>query len=144
MQVLGPVFWHDLVRISRRQKLTSWRVAYALLLLAAFLLLYVEKLPNADLFAGGRVPGKAMQEFAGAFFAAFVAVQFAAVILFTPALAANAVAEERDRNTFMFLFTTALTNREIIAGKLLTRLLQIGLLVLTGLPVPGTGAAGSS
>jgi ABC-type transport system involved in multi-copper enzyme maturation permease subunit len=105
-------------------------------LLAAILLLYVEKLPSADLFSGGVIHRREqMAEFANAFFAAFVGVQFAAVILFTPALAANAVAEERSKNTLMFLFTTHLSNREIVAGKLLTRLLQVGLLVLTGLPV---------
>jgi ABC-type transport system involved in multi-copper enzyme maturation permease subunit len=136
MSFLGPVFWHDLVRIARRQRVTLFRVVYAALLLAALLLLYVEKLPSAELFGGGIIHRREqLAEFANAFFAAFVAVQFAAVILFTPALAANALAEERSKNTLMFLFTTHLTNHEIVAGKLLTRLLQVGLLVLTGLPI---------
>jgi ABC-type transport system involved in multi-copper enzyme maturation permease subunit len=136
MSILGPVFWHDLVRIARRQRVTLWRVAYGGLLLAAILLLYIEELPQAGLFTGGFVKQREqMSSFANAFFAAFVAVQFAAVILFTPALAANAITEERSKNTLIFLFTTDLTNREIVAGKLLTRLVQIGMLVLTGLPV---------
>lgn len=136
MSIFGPVFWHDLVRVARRQRVTTWRIAYAGLLLVAVLILYVDQLPTVDLFHGGSVQNhEQMAGFANAFFAAFIAVQFAAVILFTPALAANAIAEERSRNTLMFLFTTHLSNREIIAGKLLTRLMQIGLLVLTGLPV---------
>lgn len=136
MTVFGPVFWHDLVRLARRQRVTTWRIVYASLLLIAILVLYVEQLPTVDLLAGGTVANhEQMAGFANAFFAAFVAVQFAAVILFTPALAANAIAEERSRNTLMFLFTTHLSNREIIAGKLFTRLMQIGFLVLTGLPV---------
>src|SRR5439155_2467559 len=44
---------------------------------------------------------------------------------------------ERSQNTLVFLLTTHLTNREIVLGKLVTRLLQVGLLVLTGLPVLG-------
>ena len=136
MTVLGPVFWYDLVRIARRQRVTLWRVVYAGLLLAAILLLYVEELPQANLFGGGVIKQREqMSSFANAFFATFVAVQFAAVIFFTPALAANAITEERTKNTLLFLFTTHLTNREIVAGKLLTRLVQVGMLVLTGLPV---------
>ena len=86
MTVLGPVFWYDLVRIARRQRVTLWRVVYATLLLAAIMLLYVEELPQADLFSGGVIKQREqMANFANAFFAAFVAVQFAAVIFFTPA-----------------------------------------------------------
>src|SRR5204863_9399534 len=102
------------------------------------LLLYVEMLPRAGLFSGSVINEREkMASFANAIFAAFVVVQFTAVILITPALAANAVAEERSNNTLMFLFTTHLTNREIVAGKLFTRLGQVGMLVLTGLPILG-------
>lgn len=135
MHFLGPVFWHDLVGIARRQRVTLARVAYGLTLLAALLVLYTEKLPRADLFSGGRVRAEDLASFGEAFFAAFLVVQFTAVILITPALAANALGDERSSNRLLFLLTTNLTNREIFAGKLLTRLLQVGFLVLTGLPV---------
>lgn len=135
MQFLGPVFWHDLVSIARRQRVTLTRVAYGLALLAALLLLYTEKLPRVDILSGGRVRAEDLAAFGEAFFAAFLVVQFAAVILITPALAANALAEERTSNRLLFLLTTNLTNREIVAGKLFTRLLQVACLVLTGLPV---------
>jgi ABC-type transport system involved in multi-copper enzyme maturation permease subunit len=135
MRILGPVFWYDLVRVARRQRLALWRAAYGLALLAALFLLYVDSLPHAWL--GGRVKPDDAAAFAGRFFAVFAALQFAAVILITPALTANALAEERGHNTLVFLLTTHLTNREIVLGKLFTRLLQVGLLVLTGLPVLG-------
>src|SRR5947209_10204371 len=135
MRLLGPVFRYDLVRVARRQPLALWRAAYGLGLLLALFVLYVTALPDAWL--GGTVTDKDAAGFATRFFGVFTAVQFAAVILITPALAANAVAEERANNTLPFLLTTHLTNREILLGKLTTRLLQVGLLVLTGLPVLG-------
>ena len=122
-----------MVRVARRQPLALWRAGYGLGLLAALFVLYVTALPEA--WFGGSVKPKDAATFATSFFNVFTAVQFAAVILITPALTANAVAEERASNTLTFLLTTHLTNREIMLGKLLTRLLQVGLLVLTGLPV---------
>jgi ABC-type transport system involved in multi-copper enzyme maturation permease subunit len=136
MRLLGPVFWYDLVRVARRQRLALWRALYGLVLLAALFLLYTSMLPHAWL-GGARVKPDDAAAFAGYFFAVFVALQFAAVVLLTPALAANALAEEKSHNTLVFLLTTHLTNREIVLGKLFTRLLQVGLLVLTGLPVLG-------
>src|SRR4051812_1337080 len=133
MRLLGPVFRYDLVRVARRQPLALWRAAYGLALLAALFLLYATALPHA--WFGGYVSAKDAAVFATRFFDVFTALQFAAVVFITPALTANAVAEEKGHNTLVFLLTTHLTNREIVLGKLFTRLLQVGLLVLTGLPV---------
>src|SRR5882757_4283527 len=132
MRFLGPVFWYDLVRVARRQPLALWRTGYGLGLLLALFLLYFTAFPGAWL--GGYVANKDASAFATLFFDVFTAIQFAAVILMTPALTANAIAEEKGNNTLIFLLTTHLTNREIILGKLATRLLQVGLLILTGLP----------
>jgi len=137
MKLLGPVFWYDLVRVARRQRLALWRALYASLLLVALYLMYASTFPYAGLFWGYRVKGNELAAFATQFFGLFAAVQFGAIILLTPALTAGALAEERSQNTLLFLFTTHLTNREIVLGKLMTRLLQVGLLVLTGLPVLG-------
>src|SRR4051812_32465492 len=65
----------------------------------------------------------------------FIPLQSAAVTLPPPARAANAVAEERGHNTLSFLPPTPLTSREIVLGKLFPRLLVVGMLVATGLPV---------
>src|SRR3954454_25343077 len=111
MRFLGPVFWYDLVRVARRQPLALWRAAYGLGLLAALFVLYATALPHAWL--GGHVANRDATAFAGSIFRVFIAVQFAAVVLLTPALAANGVAEERGQNTLTFLLTTHLTNREI-------------------------------
>ncbi|HEY1378017.1 MAG TPA: ABC transporter permease [Gemmataceae bacterium] len=133
MRLLGPVARYDLIRVARRQPLALWRAAYGLGLLAALFLLYATALPYA--WFGGYVTAKDAAVFATRFFDVFTLVQFAAVVFITPALTANAVAEEKGNNTLIFLLTTHLTNREIVLGKLVTRLLQVGLLILTGLPV---------
>jgi ABC-type transport system involved in multi-copper enzyme maturation permease subunit len=133
MRLLGPVFWFDLVRVARRQPLALWRSVYGLGLLGALFVLYVNALPEAML--GGYVSKNDAAAFATRFADVFMAVQFAAVILVTPALTANAVAEEKSKYTLPFLLGTQLSSREILLGKLFTRLLQVGLLILTGLPV---------
>jgi ABC-type transport system involved in multi-copper enzyme maturation permease subunit len=133
MRFLGPVFWYDLVRVARRQPLALWRAGYGLALLAALFVLYATALPHA--WFGGHVAERDATAFANSVFRVFIALQFAAVVLLTPALAANAVAEERGQNTLTFLLSTHLTNREIVLGKLFTRLLVVGMLVATGLPV---------
>src|SRR5262245_56708946 len=96
MKLLGPVFWYDLVRVARRQRLAAWRAVYAAGLLVALYVLYVQAFPRAGLFWGQYVQnGSELAAFATTFFGVFALMQFAAVILITPALAANAVAEER-------------------------------------------------
>ena len=52
-----------------------------------------------------------------------------------PALAAGTIAQERERRTMEYLYTTPLSNLEIIIGKLGGRVLQILYLVLSGVPV---------
>src|SRR5262249_33048401 len=48
---------------------------------------------------------------------------------------AGALAEEKDRGTLEYLFTTDLRSHEIVLGKLVSRLAVMLLLALTGLPV---------
>jgi ABC-type transport system involved in multi-copper enzyme maturation permease subunit len=69
------------------------------------------------------------------FFYAFAIVQFVVVVLLTPAYVAGGIAEEKERRTLEFLLATDLGSREIVFGKLLARLGNLGLFVITGLPV---------
>ena len=52
-----------------------------------------------------------------------------------PRLAAGAIAQERQRRTMEYLFTTPLSSLEIVVGKLGGRVLEVLGLVLAGLPV---------
>ena len=76
-----------------------------------------------------------MATFAESFFYVFLAVQMVAVILLTPAFVAGAIAEEKEKQTLDFLLATDLRNREIVLGKLASRLGNLALLVLAGLPI---------
>src|SRR5262249_21153417 len=98
---------------------------------------YFPNLSWTDWIIGHSLPGRDAAGFATAFFAAFMGLQFAIVILLTPAWATTALAEERSKTTLTFLLTSRLTSREIIFGMMFTRLMQLGLLIATGLPVLG-------
>jgi ABC-type transport system involved in multi-copper enzyme maturation permease subunit len=62
-------------------------------------------------------------------------VQLALFLFFSALAAASAVAQEKDRRTFVLLLMTDLRNHEIVLGKLLGSLLPIGLLLLATLPL---------
>ena len=57
------------------------------------------------------------------------------MILLTPAYTAGVLAEEKERGTLEALLATDLRNREIVLGLFLARLLNLTLLLLTGLPI---------
>src|SRR5437879_3201978 len=73
--------------------------------------------------------------FGGILFLIFVMVQLTLMLFFAPLAAATAVAHEKDRRTFVLLLMTDLRDVEIIGGKLLASLLQIGTLLATAAPV---------
>ena len=79
--------------------------------------------------------GRQSAQMAEIFFFVFMLVQMTMIVLLTPAYVAGAIAEEKDRKTIEFLLATDLTNREIILSKLLSRLANLTLFLLTGLPI---------
>ena len=76
-----------------------------------------------------------MSEFAEVFVFTVVFIQNLAVFLLTPVYLGSAVAEEKERGTLQLLFTTHLRDREIVLGKLMSRLIHLGAIILGGLPV---------
>jgi ABC-type transport system involved in multi-copper enzyme maturation permease subunit len=73
--------------------------------------------------------------FGGLLFQIFVLVQLTLMLFFAPLAAATAVAHEKDRRTFVLLLMTDLSDTEIVLGKLMASLLQIGTLLATATPV---------
>ncbi|HEY1378016.1 MAG TPA: ABC transporter permease subunit [Gemmataceae bacterium] len=137
VRLFGPVLLYEILRTARRARffLLRWLYAVGLLLL----LLWVHWIWSLESRPGGGVPVeqayKEQAKLAEQFFYAFAAVQFAAVVLLTPAYVAGGVAEEKERRTLEFLLATDLRGREIVFGKLLARLGNLALFVLAGLPV---------
>src|SRR5262249_46391325 len=56
-------------------------------------------------------------------------------VLLTPAYVAGSIAEEKERRTIEFILATDLRNREIVLSKLGSRLANLTLFLLTGLPI---------
>jgi ABC-type transport system involved in multi-copper enzyme maturation permease subunit len=139
-ELAGPMFFYDVVRLARRGRSTLLRCTYALLLLVGLYCIYWERFPVAaefrDLFHVQ--PSMKLEElarFGGTFATSIFALQSAAVVLLTPAYVSGAIAEEKERRTLELLFTTHLTDREIVLGKLFGRLMHLLGVALVGLPI---------
>jgi ABC-type transport system involved in multi-copper enzyme maturation permease subunit len=131
LKLFGPVLFYDLVRSARRLRFVVIRTLYALLV--AFVLCWMFWIFVIE--QGWRMPAERMSTFATGFFYTFLMIQFFTVVLLTPAYVAGAVAEEKERKTLEFILATDLRNREIVLGKLVSRLLNLTLLLLAGVPI---------
>jgi ABC-type transport system involved in multi-copper enzyme maturation permease subunit len=125
LKLFGPVLFYDMIRAARRGRYFLMRFLYAAVLF--FVLL--------SAFANARDTAFDEASAAEAFFDAFLAVQLIAVSLLTPAYVAGSVTEEKERKTLEYLLATDLRNREIVLSKLLSRLANLTLFLLTGLPI---------
>jgi ABC-type transport system involved in multi-copper enzyme maturation permease subunit len=137
-RIFGPVFFYDLVRTSRQGQIIAHRCLYACLLAGVLFLAYHNRFGQAavaDLFRSPTIGLPERANFAASFFTNQVILQFVVILLITPLYTAGAVVEERERRTLELLFTTELSNREIVMGKLAARLAKLLLLLFTGLPV---------
>ncbi len=160
LRLFGPVLFFDLVRTGRRNRYFLFRAVYALVLLGVLCWVYVQfrntsgwqrmlfnlpprpgvyNLPmGSDWGAwGGQLTGREGARLAEWFFYAMLGLQLAAVLVLTPAYAAGAVAEEKERKTLEFLLATDIHSREIVLSKLASRLLQLVMVVMAGLPILG-------
>lgn len=136
----GPLPRVEVTRYARRGRDAWLRTLYAAALLTILVWSQTDYILGYGrgwdgLFAARTMRHADMAAFAASFFQTFMSVQFVAILLLTPAYVAGAIAEERERRTLEFLFVTALTDREIILGKLAGRLANLCLLLLTGLPI---------
>jgi ABC-type transport system involved in multi-copper enzyme maturation permease subunit len=76
-----------------------------------------------------------MARLADSFFSTLLMVQFVVIIILTPAYTAGSITEEKEKKTLEYLLATDLSSREIVLGKFLSRLGNLGLLLLTAFPV---------
>jgi ABC-type transport system involved in multi-copper enzyme maturation permease subunit len=130
LKLFGPVLFYDMVRSGRRGRHILLRTAYASILL---LLMWSIWWSGPVRYREPTVLEAA--NLAQIVFETMMAVQLAAVALLTPAYVAGAIADEKNRKTLEFLLATDLRSREIVLSKLVSRLSQMALLLLTGLPI---------
>lgn len=128
-QLLGPHFYYDVVRLARRGRSTVLRVVYILALFFGLAFVYESTSFQANL--GPNELARVSERFAYTLFM----VQNLAVMVLTPAYLGSAIAEEKERRTLELLFTTHLSNTEIVLGKLTSRLIHLVGFVLAGFPI---------
>jgi ABC-type transport system involved in multi-copper enzyme maturation permease subunit len=129
LKVFGPVLYYDMIRQARRSRFIILRMLYAFLLVGLLACIFVSDSHYR------RMDANRAAEIADTFFNVFMVVQFLTVVLLTPAYVAGAIAEEKERRTLEFMLATDLLNREIVLSKLGSRLANLVLIVLTGLPI---------
>jgi ABC-type transport system involved in multi-copper enzyme maturation permease subunit len=133
--MIGPVFSLELLLGSRRGRLDVLRRLYAGWLVLQWLVLFLIYLPGIR--AGDPTPLAGVSRFVNTYLEIFVAQHFLLLFLAAPVFVAGAVTDEKAKGTFTHLLTADLTSWEIVAGKLLGRMAQVGLLALTGFPMLG-------
>jgi ABC-type transport system involved in multi-copper enzyme maturation permease subunit len=128
--LLGPHFYYDVVRLARRGRSTLLRVAYIIAMFIGLTVVYEGVSSSGDVWHHNDF-ARVSERFA---FGLFV-VQNLAIFVLTPAYLGSAIAEEKERRTLELLFTTQLTNKEIILGKLFSRIIHLFGFVLAGFPI---------
>jgi ABC-type transport system involved in multi-copper enzyme maturation permease subunit len=130
--MVGPVLHHEMMLGSRRSRAYVFRWLYA-----GWLVLQVLGYYFYFAMASITLPDNvyATPTVASWFVETFVVQQLILLLLATPVFTAGALTDEKTRGTLQYLLTTDLLSWDIVAGKLLGRLAQVGLLVLTGLPL---------
>jgi ABC-type transport system involved in multi-copper enzyme maturation permease subunit len=134
-RIVGPVFGYELTAVARRGGPFRQRLSLVAVLLAVLLVTYAGQFGWDAVTGTPPTVDPRTGRFAERFALTVLAVQLLAVLVLTPAVVGGAITDERDRGTLDLLRTTALTDREIVLGKLLARLAAVGAVVAAGLPV---------
>lgn len=132
MHLFGPVLRYDLVCTARRARYFVMRFFYALLLFLALYVFYITRLKGVT---AEKVAQKLLIDFAELFSYVYLLIQYLLVVIMTPAYVGSAIAEEKERRTLEYLLTTDLRSQEIIFGKLASRVGNLLMFLLAGLPV---------
>lgn len=137
LKLFGPVLFYDMVRTARQNRYLFVRLLYACVLLAILCVIFfmaTERGIRDRPFTRDAAAREAAL-LAESFFGVFMIVQLILVGLLTPAYVAGAIADEKDRKTLEFMLATDLNNREIVLSKLLSRVANMTMLLITGLPI---------
>jgi ABC-type Na+ efflux pump permease subunit len=128
--LLGPIFAREWITVPRRARHYVIRAAYLGLLWVLGLTAWQALVGWSQTATLGETA-----RFGRVLFHVYALVQLVLVTFFAALSAASAVAQEKDRRTFVLLLITDLRNHEIVLGKLLGSLLQIALLLVGMVPV---------
>lgn len=130
MMVFGPILQRELITLPRRVRHYVLRFVY----LAGLWVLAVTAW-QASRGWGRSVSPKELADFGAFLFQLLAWLQLSLVLFFAALTAAAAVAMEKDRRTLVLLLCTDLSDAEIVLGKLVGSLAEIGLLLMSALPM---------
>ena len=133
-KAFGPTFAKEAIEIARRRRYYVARAAVALAMLVA-IALAAYRLGPATSVASNKAAAAKQTEVAGVLAGNISAMLFAAIALLTPMFLCGAISGERQNGTLELLFTTQLTDREIVFGKFGSRMAVLGNMIVAALPV---------
>lgn len=128
--LVGPVFTREAVVVPRRKRHYIMRTVYALSLLLLICTAWM-LLVNTQII---RNVGD-MARFGTILFQILAPLQLAVILFLSAIQSASNVSIEKDKQTLMLLLMTRLSNSELVLGKLLSSLLNNGVMLMTGLPI---------
>jgi ABC-type Na+ efflux pump permease subunit len=128
--LLGPIFNRELLTVPRRDRHYVARAAYLGALWVVALTAWLATLGWARSATLGETA-----RFGPVLFQLLTFVELALFLFFAALSAASAVAQEKDRRTFVLLLMTDMRDYEIVLGKLLGSLLPIALLLSASVPL---------
>ncbi|MFT3880010.1 MAG: hypothetical protein QM703_10170 [Gemmatales bacterium] len=131
--LFGPIFAKELVEMARRWRYYQNRVLFGVLVLIVLLIVYQETQWIYTMRGG--MTTASMAKMAEVFFLSYLWVQYLTVFLFVPFFLTGVISGEREQKTLDLLFTTQLTNKEIIFGKLGSRVVSMLMLIVSGIPI---------
>ena len=128
--LVGPVFTREAAVSPRRSRHYINRAVYgaALLLLictAWLIMTGTQQIRNVG----------DMAQFGSLLFRILAPLQLALIMFLSAIQAASSIAIEKDRQTLILLLMTRLSNSELVLGKLFASLLNIGVMLMTALPI---------
>ena len=128
--MIGPIFYREAAVTPRRPGHFILRTVYGigllLLICTAWLIITnTQSIRNVG----------DMARFGSILFQILAPLQLALIVFVSATRTASAVAIEKDRQTLILLLMSRLTNSELVLGKLLASLLNVGVMLLTSLPI---------
>ena len=129
--MLGPVFEFEILTTARRGRFYAVRAGFAFLFLMVIWQIHTAWLADT----GGKLSIAQAARFALTTFYALAAAQLVLILVLTPALTAGVIADEKQRRTLQYLLTSRLSGFEIVAGKLMARMIHVAVFLCVGLPV---------
>jgi len=128
----GPVFTFELLMAARRWQTYAMRSTTVLLMLGAMWLVWQEQVGHT---ATGEMSIAQQVQVGNVFFGTTATILLGLVGLAAPAAAAGSICLDKARGNLTLLFTTDLSDAEIVLGKLAARLAPVLGLILGAAPV---------